>query len=160
MRRFFIIMTICLIADSEMISTKIRMKYFFDNPIILQKDDYQTINFNNTSLEGEIGKASLPFKAISILLPPGEEAVSVKFLPKNKIEISGKFNLYPRQASIPLSKKSESVFSKNEDFYNSNFDYPENFNFNQTTQFLNGHSIFMTTISPLKYKPKLQKVFY
>jgi hypothetical protein len=160
MRRFFIIMTICLIAVSELFSTTIRMNYFFDNPIILQKDDYQTINFNNTSLEGEIGKASLPFKAISILLPPGEEAVSVKFLPKNKIEISGKFNLYPRQASIPLSKKSESVFSKNEDFYNSNFDYPENFNFNQTTQFLNGHSIFMTTISPLKYNPKLQKVFY
>ncbi len=160
MRRFLMILTIVLIGISGLFASTIRMNYYFENPTISRAGEYQTINFNNTSLEGEIGKASLPFKAISILLPPGEEAVSVKFIPKNKTEIPGNFILYPKQESVPLSKKSEFVFSKNEDFYNLNIDYPENFNFNQTTQFLNGHSIFMTTISPLKYNPKLQKAYY
>ncbi len=160
MRRFLLILAIITIAVSGLFSSTITMNYSFDNPKISRIGDYQTINFKNTSLEGEIGKASLPFKAISILLPPGEEAVSVKIIPHKKTKITGKILLYPVQESIPLSQKSKSVFSKDEDFYTEDFLYPENFNFHQTTQFLNGHSIFMTTISPLKYNPKLQKAFY
>ena len=88
----------------------IEQTYFFDNYTISERDEFQIINFDNTLLTGKVGEPVLPYHSVSILLPPGEEAVSIEIIGKDETTISGSFNLYPQQQSRPISKGNSGEF--------------------------------------------------
>ena len=58
----------------------IEKTYYFSNPEFSQKAEYQQLYFENTLQTSISGQPALPYHAVSLLLPPGETAVSVEFI--------------------------------------------------------------------------------
>ena len=134
--------------------------YYFGNYNQKQKDGFDRIWFENTMLTGKAGEPSLPYFAVKLLLPPGEKAVSIEFTGSEEMIIPGKFKLYPHQPSKPLSKPDGVPFMLNQELYNTDAFYPLNQTGELITGYLNGHSIAMTTFTPVKYNPVSGEIRY
>jgi hypothetical protein len=138
----------------------ITQTYHFGNPVINTIEDYQAVTFENTLLTGKTGEPALPYREVRLLLPPGEEAVTVNIHFENPVELEGFYNIYPQQASRPLSSGPSMLFSYNENVYNSSEDYPSHQMGHYSTHFQNGHSILLTAFTPVKYIPATGKLSY
>jgi len=138
----------------------IEKTYSFDDHKIVQKGDYHLIQFDNTLLTGVAGEPVLPYKDISLLLPPGHIAVSIEIIPSQLVEIEGNYTLYPQQHSQPLSKGKSGMFVKNESLYLSAEDYPLSYHGNLETQYMNGYSFAFSTFTPVVYNPGSGKLSY
>jgi len=57
----------------------VKYTYHFNTPVAVQSGTFQSISFDNTLLTGKIGEPALPYHAVQLLLPPGEEAISVNY---------------------------------------------------------------------------------
>lgn len=141
-------------------ATEITQTYYFNNPEIRTLDGYQVVIFENTLLTGITGEPSIPYKDIRLLLPPGEEAISVNISYEEETPLEGFFQLYPRQASQPISLGKTGVFHKNEAVYQGQNPYPAERLGHYTSQFLHGHSILLSSFTPVKYIPATGKVSY
>jgi hypothetical protein len=71
---------------------------------------------------GIAGEPSLPYFAISLLLPPGEVATSIKFIGSHEVTLEGTYTLFPYQSSVPLSQPNNSEFLFNKSC--SDINYP------------------------------------
>jgi len=131
----------------------IEKTYFFSEYKITQNGDYNFISFENTQMAGHLGEPTLPYHSISLLLPPGYVAESIEVIGENETLISGEYQLYPRQASRPLSEENSGIFQKNQNVYDSDILYPEKLNGEFSTEFLNGYSFVLSTFTPVKYNP-------
>ena len=136
----------------------IEKTYYFSDYEITQSGDYHFISFENTQMAGQIGEPSLPYHAVSLLLPPGYSAESIEIIGEDENFISGEYQLYPRQASRPLSEESLGVFQKNQNIYNSDVQYPAKLYGEFSTEFLNGYSFVLSTFTPVKYNPAKGKI--
>lgn len=134
--------------------------YYFSSPVIAQKGDYQRLSFENMLLTSIPGQPTLPYHAISLLLPPGEKAVSVEFVGEEEVVLEGRFQLYPYQPSQPLSKEKKQVFVKDESIYLSDGSYPESQHGKFTTEFMNGYAFGFSSFTPVVYRPLSGKVSY
>ena len=54
--------------------------FYFSNPLVVAHGTYQTVNFNSTMLTGKQGEPTLPYQALSLLLPPGEIATAINLV--------------------------------------------------------------------------------
>ena len=86
----------------------------------------------------------MPYNGIKLVLPQGEIAKSVEFIGEDEIQVPGYFNIYPSQASRPLSDNSSSNFVINEDVYAENTSYPKNPVGELITEYMNGYAIGST----------------
>ncbi len=150
----FIIVAINIFAGS------VTRTYTIANPEITVQGDFQSIFFEGSLLTGETGNPALPYFAVSLLLPPGEVATSVKFVGYDEKIIDGEYRIFPYQSSRPLSSTSSEGFTINQDIYGSSENYPVQNTGNVSTSFLNGYGIALTTFTPLIYTPSTGKVSY
>jgi len=150
----FIITSFCLYADI------IEQTYFFDNYEISAQDGFQVINFDNTLLTGKVGEPVLPYHSVSILLPPGEEAISIEIFGKDETTIPGSFTLYPQQQSRPISKGNSGEFQKNENIYSLEEQYPTSLSGHLITQYMNGFGFALCSITPVQYIPSNGEISY
>ncbi len=134
--------------------------YHFNDPQVRQVGGYQVISFENTLLTGRTGEPALPYRSVQLLLPPGEEAVSVTYDYAEETLIQGAFTLYPRQVSRPLSEGASGRFAQNLSVYSSREKYPASANGNFSTHFLRGHSVLQATFTPITYVPADGTVSY
>ncbi len=118
------------------------------------KGDYYLLEFNNSSLYGKVGEPALPYYSIQLLLPVGEKAVSIEFEGFDEETITIAKQIYPYQASRPMSDKSVMDFKKNTDLYKQNISYPEIATGQLITQYLNGYSFALSSFTPVKYNPE------
>ncbi len=139
---------------------EIKKTYYFGNPTITKAGDYQSVNFDNCLMTAKPGDPALPYYAVSLLLPPGEEAVSIQVNMSDKVSLKESYKLYPYQSSRPLSKPDAGEFMINRSLYNSNINYPEQQHGRLSTHYLSGHSIAMTSITPVVYNPAHEAVSY
>ncbi|MDO8898794.1 MAG: C25 family cysteine peptidase, partial [Bacteroidales bacterium] len=146
---------ICLIVFQTMLSIagEITHSYHFSQPVLTRSGAYDVINFSNTMLTNRAGEPLLPYHAISLLLPPGERAVSIEIQRKGEIKLDGVFSIIPAQPSRPISESRPSVFIKNEAVYSSEKAYPNSPIGSLTTQFMNGHSFAFSSFTPVEYFP-------
>jgi hypothetical protein len=144
---------ICLLITATAIGGEISKTYTFSQPDIEQSGDYQLIRFNDCLNTGYAGEPSLPWFAVKLLLPPGEEAISVTISGKNESGIPGQFTLYPQQASRPISHGGSGLFQINEDVYASKNTYPSKAHGKLSTAYMNGYSVALLNICPLSYIP-------
>ena len=147
---FILLFTICSLNLNADIIEK---TYYFSDYEITQSGDYNFISFENTQMAGHIGEPTLPYHAISLLLPPGYSAESIEIIGEDETLISGEYQLYPRQASSPLSKGGSGIFLKDKNIYNSDVQYPAKLTGEFSTEFLNGYSFVLSTFTPVKYNP-------
>ena len=55
----------------------VQKTYYFDDPTVTEVNGYDVIKFAGTMNNGVIGEASLPWQAVSLLLPQNTEAQSI-----------------------------------------------------------------------------------
>lgn len=138
----------------------IEKTWYFDAPEVVKSKDGELLKFGDSFMSGMAGEPALPWQKISLLLAPGEEAVSVEvtFVEQKKLDQS--IYLSPYQSSRPLSEKRPSQYLKNEDVYQSNENYPVTKHGKLTTNWLNGMGIAFSTFTPVSYFPASGELYY
>ena len=159
MNKFTFLSVLLLLAWSVQAGI-VEKTYYFSNPEIKNYKGFQQITFNNDLLTAKSGNPALSYHAVSLLLPPGEEAVSVEVIGENPREINGVFRLWPYQPSRPLSKNDKSALIINKEVYSSKSVYPSSLCGNLSTQYLNGYAFALTAFTPMTYIPAEGKVSY
>ena len=134
--------------------------YHFENPVVSEIQGYNQLEFKGCMQTAVEGNPSLPYKAVSLLLPNGAEAASVEVVLSDFEEIKLDKQLFPYQAARPYSKPERKAFVKNEDIYSSKSVYPQENHGVLTTQYLNGHAFAFTSFTPVQYEPSSGKIFY
>ncbi|MBN2174692.1 MAG: T9SS type A sorting domain-containing protein [Bacteroidales bacterium] len=138
----------------------IEKSYYFGKYALSQKGEYSIVNFENTQVAGITGEPSLPYESVVLMLPPGENAVSIEFFGENKVLIPGQFNLYPHQPSRPLSEDGPFPFQMNESIYSQSTNYPGDPTGKLINSYLNGYAIAMCTFTPVEYNPAEGTLYY
>ena len=134
--------------------------YHFSQPIVSTQGEYQQIGFQDCLPNGIVGEPTLPWQNVSLILPQGQEAVSINVEFSDFIELEGIFNLYPGQKPRPISSEEKIPFAKNESLYRSNETYPTQSYTNVSTQYLNGVAFAFSGFTPVRYVPTTGKVSY
>ncbi len=153
-----IILFLFLTISAALTAAVTEHSYNFGNPMVAQTGDFQTISFGNAMLTGRTGQPALPYQAVRLLLPPGEEAVRVTYFFEDEVILQGSFRIYPQQASRPVSQGPSGGFTIDGDVYSSHATFPEQAWGESSTHFLNGHSFLLATFTPVRYIPATGRV--
>lgn len=121
---------------------------------------YKTIMFDGMYQTGKTGEPVLPYQSVKLLLPPGEEAISVNYIFEEEEILDGSFTIYPQQPSQPYSVGSDGIFHQNAEIYASQNIYPAQAWGEFSTHFLNGHSFLMASFTPIRYIPATGQVSF
>lgn len=159
MKKSYLVLLLMLSA-SLLQAGIIKKSWNIPHPEIIGHGDYEKIFFPNTLQTNRAGEPSLPYFAVNLLLPPGEEAVSVDFKGEDEIAIDGTFQLYPYQPSRTLNDTSKASFVKNELVYASGHSYPATSAGRLKTAYMNGYGFAMSAFTPVKYVPATGKLSY
>ena len=159
MKKLQLILTLLATALFAQAQT-IEKIYHFNQPVVSERDGYQQIAFQNCLPIGQVGEPTLPWQSVSLMLPQGQEAVSIDVELSDFVELEGTFNLYPYQQPRPISNEEEIPFAKNETLYRSGNAYPTRNFSNVNTQYLNGVAFAFSGFTPLQYVPSTGKVSY
>ena len=134
--------------------------FHFNNYNLKNVGSYQTVTFNNTVLSGLAGEPSMPYQVVSLMLPPGELAVSIELTGENETIIPGYFLLFPQQPPRPVSEGISPTFVKNEKVYAQNKNLPEQATGHLLTQYLNGYAFALSSFTPVRYNPATGNLTY
>ena len=157
----FLLITIVLFVCSSAFADVIEHTYYFDDPHFTHVDaQYQLIEFQSTLQSAIAGNPSIPYYAVSLLLPEGQEAHQIEVFPEGKTVILGEYELYPMQYVQPYSKGVSDEFIKNEELYSESKTYPEAFHGELTNHFMNGYGFAFTAITPVQYIPNEKSISY
>jgi len=159
MKKLSLILTL-LVSALFVQAQIIEQTYHFNQPVISERDGYHQIGFKNCLPAGTVGEPTLPWQSVSLILPQGQEAVSIDVTFSDFVELEGCFNLYPYQQPRPVSSEEEIPFAKNETLYRSGDIYPTNSFGSVSTQYLNGVAFAFSGFTPLRYEPASGKVSY
>ena len=138
----------------------IQQTYHFGQPTVSERDGYQQIGLQGCLPYGTVGEPTLPWQSVSLILPQGQEAVSINMEFADFVELEGSFNLYPYQQPRPISSEKEIPFAKKESLYRSETAYPATGHGRVNTQYLNGVAVAISGFTPLRYVPVTGKVSY
>ena len=127
--------------------------YHFSQPVVSTHDGYQQIGFQGCLPYGTVGEPSLPWQSISLMLPQGQEAVSINVELSDFVVLEGNYNLFPCQQPRPISSDEKIPFAKNETLYRSSETYPTLNHSQVSTHYLNGVAFALsgmtTFVSPV-----------
>lgn len=159
MKRLLVLLSILLISSFLHAST-IEKIFYFDAPQLIRSANGDNILFDGCMLSARAGQPVLPWKSISLLLPPGEEAIGIEVIYGELEQLETSHVLAPYQPSRPLSEKQKFAFLKDEKIYASKTVYPEKAHGELLTSWFNGMGFALSTITPLQYIPADQIVYY
>jgi len=134
--------------------------FWFKTYSIHANGDYQTVSFPGTRISGLPGEPSLPYHEISLLLPPGESAESIKIIGEDETVISGSFSLFPKQYARPTFDTVSHELIRNQLVYQYNGIYPAQPEGKLITQYLNGYAFALSSFTPVRYNPATGKLSY
>ena len=160
MKKLILTAVFLLVLGALSFAQTVQKTYYFDNPAVTEVNGYDVIKFAGTMNNGVVGEASLPWQAVSLLLPQNTDAQNINIEYSDFVEMDGTYNLLPYQAARPLSSTEPLVFAKNEDFYKSTETYPQTTFSKVNTQYLNGCSFAFARFTPVRYVPATGKVSY
>jgi hypothetical protein len=160
-KRFIFILVSLIIMGAVLSATVINKEFTFNEPSIKKIDNYDRITIEGLSYNYEPGHPELPILPVQIIIPAGEEAVSVEVSYKRAESVTGSFNVYPRQKPYPISYKGEILFVEPAtEIYSKNEFYPAELVSEVSTQYLRGHSIALLNLFPVQYNPVTKKLVY
>lgn len=138
----------------------VEMTYHFDNPKVTELRGYQQVGFDGCMQTALAGNPSLPYKAVSLMLPQGTEAESIEVELSDFQEIGGNVSLFPYQPSRTMNDTEKRDLLKNEALYASKSVYPAENHGVVTTQYKNGYGFAFASFTPVQYIPSEGKVMY
>ncbi|MCD6162778.1 MAG: T9SS type A sorting domain-containing protein [candidate division Zixibacteria bacterium] len=162
MRKLTIFTALAAFLMTSLLSAgQITKTYEFDEPLISQVGEYQQVIMLDCQNIANPGEPDLPRKGVSLLLPPGEEAVSISFMYGDKLKLEGNFFINPFQRGYPIGYNGEKEVTQPEpSIYNSNDKYPENTYGSLSTHFMRGHGKAYADICPFEYYPESGELYY
>jgi hypothetical protein len=156
----YIIILCALVLTFRVVGGTIQKAFHFDRYTITRHGTWQTFSLDNTRLAGKTGEPVLPYHPLSLILPPGEKAVSIEIRGTGLVQVPGHFRLFPKQEVRPISEGSDGRFICNEETYKNDAPYPLQPYTHLTTGYLNGFAIAMSTFTPVVYNPVKQTIQY
>ncbi|OYT16843.1 MAG: hypothetical protein B7C24_05745 [Bacteroidetes bacterium 4572_77] len=155
-----ILMAWALIFSMGLYANTIEKTYFFSDFQVQQHGEYALIQAPSAYNTAITGQPLLPWFASKLMLPPGEELISVEFIGTDLVNMPGQYQLLPKQYAQPLSKGASGVFAKDKAIYKSDEAYPSTNITKSNTQFWAGHGIAMLNYTPFIYHPKSGQIAY
>ncbi len=160
MKKYFILPGLFLAMSLGILAATVEKTYTFSNHTLTQKGDYSLITFDDCYLTGIPGEPVLPYCAVRLLLPPGQEAVALEFYGEDEVTLPGTYLIYPAQNVQPVSGGRTGAFIKNEQVYSKDQHYPATQYGQLSTEFLKGHSVALSAFTPVIYHPATGSVSY
>lgn len=157
-RTLFLVILIALFSGLR--AETIEKTYSFSNPEISQRGEFSQILFQDMMLTAKSGDPALPYYAVSLLLPPGHEAIEIEFVGEDLVKLKGDFKIRPYQPSRPLSETKMAEYYFNEDVYASRNIFPQTQYSNLSTNFMNGYGFAFSSFTPVQYNPAEGSVSY
>lgn len=123
-------------------------------PEVTPYDGYDHFSTASGPVYGDPGMPELPHYGHQLLLPPGEEAVSVTLENPQWQTIPGRYFLAPAQPPVPLIREGMPPFTPPDPgVYTSAAPFPSNPVGMFRTDFLSGHGIVSIDILTARYQP-------
>ena len=156
---------ICLFALLAVLSVMthaqtVEMNYTFNAPTITQIEGYEQVQLRGCMQSALAGQPSLPWQSVSLMLPEGQEAVSIEVILSDFQEMEGSHELYPYQPSRTYSNPERREFIKDEAVYSSKAIYPSQTEGRLSTQYMNGIGFAFCAFTPVQYIPSTGRVSY
>lgn len=153
---FILSLMVTLFASAQ----TIEKTYYFGEPNISQIQGYEQVQFSNCMQSALAGQPSLPWQSVSLMLPQGQEAVSIEVELSDFHTMEGQHNLYPYQSALTYSAPVRKQFEKDEALYASKSVYPAQAYGNLSTQYMNGIGFAFSAFTPVQYVPGTGEVHY
>jgi hypothetical protein len=150
-KSFLSFLTLFLVVS--LFAGNVTKTFYFSSYSVKEIGTYKTFNFGNTTLSGIPGEPVLPYQTVSLLLPPGEKAVSMSITGSEEITVPGSMQLYPQQPPRPISQGPSNEFLKNNQVYASTGRYPAKATGHLMNQYLNGFAFALSSFTPVQYNP-------
>ncbi len=158
--RYLNFLIILLLLNVALYAGIVEHNYHFSDLRIEQVNGYQTIRFPNTVLMGTPGAPLLPYRSVSLILPPGKIATKIEIIPSGEQTVAGSFKLLPAQYPRPISAPKNGAFTRNPEIYNSSTPYPANRLGKLKTYFMNGYGFALSLFTPVTFIPDQGVVRY
>lgn len=120
---------------------------------VSRSGEFSIINLENGFITAEVGKPELPWFTISLLIPPGEKAISIEVIREEKIDIPGNYKLYPYQPPRKISEGKSDKITIDKAIYESKLPYPQKISGKLLTQYMNGFTFAISSFTPAEYIP-------
>ena len=149
-----------LMASLFATAQTIEKTYYLGQPSVSQIQGYEQIQFANCMQSALAGQPSLPWHSISLMLPQGQEALSIEVELSDFQTMEGSYNLFPYQTAITYSDPVRRQFVKDESLYASRSIYPSQAYGKLSTQYMNGIGFAFSAFTPVQYVPATGEVRY
>ncbi len=154
-------LTILLLPAAFLYAGTIYHTYSFTPPKIETVNGITNVTIDGSPTWARVGQPLLPHTPIQLLLPPGEEAVSIRIETAAPIVLGKGYRITHRQAPYPLSEgPKENTTPPDPAIYNSNEMFPKNSAGDLQTQFYAGHGIAYAVAYPVTYRPVSGELTY
>ena len=139
----------------------LQQRYDFDTPTVTRSGEFDQVILAGAWSHGEPGEPVLPKAGATLLLPPGEEIVSVRVIPGEKILLPGEYRVEPGQRQYPLSYTGPAESdAPNAEIYASAAPFPGRLHDEARTGFLRGYQIATLALHPVEYLPAAGRLLY
>ena len=147
---------ICVLTYAQ----TVEMNYTFNAPTLTQLEGYEQVQMKGCMQSALVGQPSLPWQSVSLMLPKGQEAVSIEVYLSDFVTLGESHELYPYQPALAYSNPVRREFFKDETLYNSKAVYPSKAEGMLTTQYMNGIGFAFSSFTPVQYTPSIGLVSY
>jgi len=150
-----------LLVSAHAGATVLVQRYDFNEPQVVPSGKYDSVTMENTWAFGEPGEPILPKAGAQLLLPPGEEIVSVTVIPGDRVVLPGRYNVAPGQRQYPLSYAGAAVADEPlPEIYSSSAPFPGSLYADAKSGFLRGYQVATLALHPVEYLPAQGELAY
>lgn len=156
-----IVTIVVLIMPCSRTAAAIKATIQFGNPRLVEdKDGFAMVLFPRTIQAGRPGEPSFPFRAVQLLLPPGERVKEVHIEKRGLVLLGNGYMLHPFQHLEPGIE----IIAKDKPFIINRAAYQStawlNPPYRFKTGYLRGHALALGAVSPVTYQPSSGTVGY
>ena len=124
MKKLSLTLILSLMVTLFATAQTIEKTYYFGEPSVRQLQGYEQIQFANCMQSALSGQPSLPWQSVSLMLPLGQEALSIEVELSDFQTLEGNHDLFPYQTALTYSDPVRKHFEKDEALYASKSVYP------------------------------------
>ncbi|MFH1863283.1 MAG: C25 family cysteine peptidase, partial [bacterium] len=155
-----LLVSLCLLAAAAY-STTTTHTYFFTQPRVEMTNGVTAVIMDGATTWGRVGHPLLPYAPVQLLLPPGEEAVSITVAAPDPVVLGDGYRISHRLQPYPLSLGAPAETTPPDAaIYGSDDPHPVELGADLQTQFLAGHGIAYAVAFPVTYRPVSGELVY
>ncbi len=149
------------VTDIETSEDKIVLEYEFNEPIIYEGDEYDSLIMEGLEQYLRVGAPVIPVRPVKILVPFGKKVLTTRTIPLETYDLPGLYQLPPAQKPNPLSYQGTVEPTKPDmAIYGKPTPWPGIDHEEVTVQSKRGYQLFIVNLFPMQYVPTTGKISY